>query len=472
VGRHLLLTGFAGLLALALTGCGDERAADVTLSASATAAHAPAFAGEGTLMTDGAHARLACARCHDGAAIARAVPAASADGCLDCHRDEETRRVSLGTITMDHYDHGDGEGVAAGCAACHTHSSGRFELAVTTTGCALCHAANLDGSSAEGCRLCHTDPAHVALTSQNVPVVHTAMPWIGGECVRCHFDVGRPATTVAASACVACHRDAAAATEQGAGRDLHPLHTDVSCSGCHENVSHRIVAMSSGVRLNCTQCHATVHDIPPGSEFEPATCNGCHVDEHAAEQRLMLGAAPAGLTATPSDKFLVGLTCRSCHLQTADGSATRTSCVDCHSAEYATVLRWWERGSLDRIARTASYIDAARSAVAATNTDGARDHLAAADSLLGFIRTGGYAHNLPLTHRALEESVARASAAYTAAGRTPAARPDLGRTPRMGQCTYCHYEWTEPRFQLDMPDAFHRQAMSRGERAAQSIGPP
>jgi hypothetical protein len=41
----------------------------------------------------------------------------------------------------------------------------------------------------------------------------------------------------------------------------------------------------------------------------------------------------------------------------------------------------------------------------------------------------------------------------------------------MGQCTYCHYVWREPRFQQDMPDAFHRSAMSRGERAARIIEP-
>jgi hypothetical protein len=372
---------------------------------------------------------------------------------------------------MEHRDHGGAGALAADCAACHTHSTGEFELTVTTTGCALCHAANLDGATGESCRLCHTDPSHVSLTSQSVPVVHTAMPWIGGECVRCHFDVGRPATTVAAASCVACHRDAAAATEQGAGRDLHPLHTAVTCKGCHENVSHRIVAMSSGVTLECTQCHATTHDIRPGERFEPATCNGCHVQVHADEQRLMLGSAPAGLVATPGDKFLVGLTCRSCHVQTADGAATRTNCVDCHSPEYATVLRWWETGSSDRIAQTAAYVDDARAAAGTATAADALVHADAADSLLAFVRRGGAAHNLPLAHHALEESLTRAAAVYTASGRAAPVRPNLGRAPRMGQCTYCHYVWREPRFQQDMPDAFHRSAMSRGERAARIIEP-
>ena len=87
--------------------------------------------------------------------------------------------VNLGTIEMEHYAHGGDAAIAAGCASCHVHETGELELSVTTTGCSLCHAESLDGSKPEGCRLCHTDPGHVALTSQNVPVLHSELPWIG-----------------------------------------------------------------------------------------------------------------------------------------------------------------------------------------------------------------------------------------------------------------------------------------------------
>lgn len=473
MGRHLLLTGIA--LAITLAGCTEDPAAstragsaDSSATASAARQDAHASVAAGTPMSDGVHAGLPCARCHDGAAIDRTIPAASDDACLDCHEADGAGTVALGTIEMEHYAHGGDDAIAAGCASCHVHETGELDLSVTTTGCSLCHAESLDGSKPEGCRLCHTDPGHVALTSQNVPVLHSELPWIGGECVRCHFDVGRPATTVAASTCVDCHRNAAAVTELGAGRDLHPSHTGVTCGGCHEDVSHHIVAMSSGVELSCTQCHATAHDIRPGDVFAASTCNACHTAAHAAEQRLMLGVAPAGVAATPGDKFLVGLTCRSCHVQTADAAGTRTSCVGCHSTEYATVLTWWERGSAQRVDQTAQYVAAAR---AAAGSDSARVLAAAADSLVAFVRQGGPAHNLPLSHRALEEALVRAAAVWTAAGTTAPAPPDLGRTPRMGQCTYCHYEWREPRFQLDMPDAFHRRVMSRGESAARAADP-
>jgi hypothetical protein len=465
VGRHLLLI-LGAALALATAGCrSNEDAAGVTsVTNDAAAAHASARG----IAEPGAHAGLPCARCHAGAPLARDIPAASAAACRDCHDDGGPRNASLGAVSLVHRSHTGAAAIAAECASCHTHERGDQELAVTTTGCALCHAANLDGSDADGCRLCHTSPGHVALTSQGVPVLHAEMPWIGRECVRCHYDVGRPGTGVVAAACASCHRDAAAVTERGAGLDLHPSHTGVTCTACHEEAVHRVVAMSTGVRLSCTQCHPAAHDVTPRMEFEPATCNGCHVAEHAAEQRLMLGAAPAGVTATPGDKFLLGMTCRSCHVPTADASATRTSCVGCHSPEYATVLSWWERGSAERVAQTSQYVAAARAAAASATADSARVHAAAADSLLRFVQQGGPAHNLPLSHRALETALERAASAWRAAGRSAPARPDLGTVPRMGQCTYCHYEWRQPRFQLDMPDAFHQRVMQRGRDAAAS----
>ena len=462
MGRHLLLTlGAAALLVAG--GCGTDDRANGVPADSDTAARMR-IAGRG-IPEPGGHAGLACARCHDGARLARAVPAASADACGDCHEDGGPRNTSIGPVSFPHRDHGGDTAVVSGCASCHTHDRGNQELAVTTTGCALCHAASLDGAEAAGCQLCHTDPTHAALTSQGVPVVHGDLPWIGGECIRCHFDVGRPGTAIAAGRCASCHHDAAAVVEAGAGRDLHPSHTGVTCSTCHTDVTHRIVAMSSGVRLDCMQCHAGAHGTAPAA-FDPATCNACHTGAHAPEQRLMLGSAPAGMAATPGDKFLLGLTCRSCHVPTPDGAGTRTSCVGCHPSQYATVLRWWEAGTTQRVADVSRYLAGARAAARDAPADSARAHAAAADSLLRFVQLGGPAHNLPLSHRALELALDRAAAAWRAAGRSAPVRPDLGTAPRMGLCSYCHYDWRQTRFQLDMPDAFHRRVMQRGREAA------
>jgi hypothetical protein len=465
VGRHLLLS--LGAVAVLVSGCLPEDGEPRRRGALADGAEAAPEVTRGP-GEPGPHADLACARCHDGAPLERGQPAATTASCRGCHRDGGARTVSLGAVTIAHRKHPGESALEAGCAACHAHEGGDEELTVTTTGCVLCHAAELDGVEEGGCRTCH-DPAHVARSSQGVAVAHLGLPWIGGECMRCHYDVGRPDPRVAASTCATCHRDAAAATARGAGVDLHPSHTGVTCRGCHEEAVHRIVSMSSGVRLSCEQCHATAHDAA-AEEIAAATCNACHDGAHAAEQRLLLGAAPADLAATPGDKFLLGLTCRSCHVDAGDGTSTRPSCVGCHSPEYATVLTWWERGSAERVATASRYVAASVAAAAGAASDSARIHAAAADSLVRFVRAGGPAHNLPLSHRALEVALERAAASWAAAGRAAPPRPNLGRTPQMGLCTYCHYTWQEPRVQGDMPDAFHRRVMQRGRESARSIG--
>lgn len=429
-----------------------------------------------------AHEALPCASCHDGAVGARGIAATTSETCRSCH-DEGPGEATLGTVRMQHVAHGGDTAIAAGCAACHTHDSGERELTTTTAGCTLCHAASLDASEPADCRLCHGGPQHLGFTSQGVAIPHAELPWIGGECIRCHYDVGQPRTGVAVSRCVECHADADHAIEQGAGRDLHPAHTGVACTTCHADDSHRILAMSSSVSLECGQCHTGAHGVAAGDEpanddaRDAAVCIDCHAAEHAAEQRMVLGIPPGGVSATPSDKFLVGVTCRSCHVPIAgatastEGRATRVDCVGCHPSEYATVLTWWTRGTDQRLAEVRRYVAAAGGADAAgARSDSTRAHLSAADSLVGFVEAGGAAHNLPLSHAALEEAVARASSAWTAAGQRPPARPDLGRMPRMGQCTYCHYEWREPRFQEEMPDRFHRDVMARGRRALERTG--
>ena len=425
-----------------------------------------------------AHAELPCAQCHDGAptarvdsATSRRVNAASSDACLSCHAGEDGGRVAFGVVEFEHRDHAGDSALASGCAACHTHDSGADSLTVSSNGCALCHAAQLDGSEPTECRTCHVDPAHAGFTSQGVPVVHGALPWIGGECIRCHFDVGQPSTAVASSACVDCHVDAAEVAEQGAGRDLHPSHTGVTCSTCHVDVEHHIGAMSSSVALRCEQCHAGPHELDPAEPLasDAAACNACHAGAHAAQQRMVLGVAPAGVPAAPADKFLDGLTCRSCHVAgPADDSTggTRVTCTTCHPAQYEQVLDWWNQGTRERVGDARRYVAVAVERAGRSGSAEARGHAAAADSLLRFVTDGDAAHNLPLSHDALAAAVARAASALAATGGGAPAAPDLGRRPRMGQCTYCHYVWREPRFESDMPDAFHRDVMERGRAAA------
>jgi hypothetical protein len=137
--------------------------------------------------------------------------------------------------------------VALSCAGCHTHSQGDEPLRVSVDGCALCHLSRLDGSEPADCRVCHQQPQHVALTSQALPIPHSALPWVETGCVRCHYDVAEPPTRVAMSTCAHCHGRDTTIIARGIATDLHPTHTSVSCTACHQGEAHRVRAMSSAV---------------------------------------------------------------------------------------------------------------------------------------------------------------------------------------------------------------------------------
>jgi hypothetical protein len=224
--------------------------------------------------------------------------------------------------------------------------------------------------------------------------------------------------------------------------------------------------MSSAVELSCTTCHSVEHDVDLGdARLDATTCNECHQGTHVEPQRLLLGILPETPTATPSDHFMDGLTCRSCHLagDTRNDERTRGSaeaCVSCHRPEYATVFRWWAQGIDERTELVERYVTGAESAVAGRGeTDRAVQSVTRARALLDLVRSAGGQHNLPLTHRVFEDALSEASAAYRLAGQGAPATPQLGRAPRQGLCAYCHYRLQGPGLTEGMDDAFHREVI-------------
>ena len=320
---------------------------------------------------------------------------------------------------------------------------------------------------------------HYGMTSQGAAVPHQDLPWIEGECVRCHYDVAAPRSSVLPARCEACHADPGAIMASGVGRDLHPFHSGVGCTSCHEGDTHHIEAMSSSVDLRCGDCHVDAHSVPFASgTVAPAACNLCHRGEHVEQQRMVLGLVPGEPRAAPSEKFLVGLTCRSCHLppeRSADAGKPRLgtgrACVGCHRPEYATVLRWWQEGARDRLALVGRYLARAErnltagegatasAARAAGEHPEVADSLAEAGTLLDLVARGKVQHNLPLAHHLFERVVTLVGVAYRASGGAPPPAPELGPRPRMGFCVYCHYRLDEPGLARDMNDTFHREVM-------------
>jgi hypothetical protein len=302
-----------------------------------------------------------------------------------------------------------------------------------------------------------------------VAVSHSQLPWTEIGCVRCHYDVAEAETEVAGTSCRQCHDDLANLNEVAVGRDLHPLHEGVNCTSCHEKNIHVVRAMSSAVNLICSDCHRRAHDIGLRGDHvpSPAMCDECHTGVHAAQQRLLLGIRPDG-GVVPSEKFMAGITCRSCHIPTAatTDSVTpirgqATACAGCHNQEYTRVLDWWLRGIRSRLAASRSYVDRAAGALDPA-PDSAATLIREAQAMVKLVADAGGQHNLELADRLLREAVTRARKAYDIAGRTPPAIPDLGRVPHSGMCTYCHYSTDEPWDFETMPEDFHQTIM--GER--------
>jgi hypothetical protein len=219
--------------------------------------------------------------------------------------------------------------------------------------------------------------------------------------------------------------------------------------------------MSSSVRLECGDCHVESHAVTLEVEpFAAETCNECHGDEHAAQQALLLGFVDHDVDLVASEKFMDGVTCRSCHVPRSGRPADPTvgspaGCTACHRAEYGQVLTWWEEGVEQRVDVVGAYLRAARGRLGASGT------LDSAEAMLETVRAGGV-HNLRLSHRLLAAALAEAGRAHTEAAIRAPAPPGLGREPSMGLCSYCHYWLGETRVSGQMDTIFHREVMGVG----------
>jgi len=323
----------------------------------------------------------------------------------------------------------------------------------------------MSGENVADCLTCHTGEAE-AFTSQGLAVPHEERSWISNDCVRCHYDVVAADQQVGIETCSACHTDGNAAVQQGVGDDLHPSHSGVTCSSCHEVDVHRILNQSSAVALQCADCHTASHgeDLPE-TAFGAEVCNACHVTEHRAEQQLLLGIIADHPSRVPSEKFMDGVTCRSCHVRVpgADGPVlgTDASCTGCHRAEYSTVLQWWEQGVSQRQSLAERYVGAAERALR-NRGDSAVALVTTARSWLNTVDEASGVHNLELTHRLLVDAVERAREAYGAAGVASPPAPGLGREPRSGLCSYCHYTLGATAVTAEMDSVFHREVLGVG----------
>lgn len=449
MGRVLLAALFAALLGTVFGACATESPE----------------AGER------AHAELACASCHQGPQGERGRATVPEASCTDagCHEAGGPDEVHVATVGFTHRDHGAGGEIEPTCAGCHTHERGEAPLVASVDACALCHVSEVTSGHAQECRLCHEQPNHSELTDQGVVVAHSELPWLEIGCVRCHYDVSSAETEVSGLRCRECHDDMAVLNQRAVGRDLHPIHGGVTCTSCHASDVHEVRAMSSVVQLVCADCHISEHGVPvSGARWTSSElCAACHEDVHSAQQRLILGVRPdSGVR--PSAKFLAGVTCRSCHIppsparpdQPVRGQAE--SCSGCHPPEYEQVLAWWQDGLRMRLTATDQYLDRASRQLASA-PDSAEALLGTARSMISLVAQGGGQHNLELSDQLMRDAIDRIQQAYGVAGQRAPTRPDLGRAPHMGLCSYCHYQSTQMWNLRDMPEDFHRTVLGQPE---------
>lgn len=353
------------------------------LSASCTSCHVTDRWATKTIDHDktrfplvGAHAQVACAKCHQSGF----VKPIKSDTCASCHvnvhRDsvkEDCRACHTETsFAKAPFDHGArtgfplaGRHAGLECRKCHTPAataSGPAGQVVIDFGgasaqCISCHADKHHGQYGRACDACHR-PAGFSVTG----FTHPRAPefYAGGHaalaCVRCH--VPEPRAPLALT-CAACHTDP------------HLGQVGTSCDRCHavNGAKFQAVRFSHGAAafpltgkhesLACAACHPTaVRAYPAGTgsavEFRPRPthCLGCHRDEHLGQLDAQCERCHStSAFATPAykhrgfEQFFAGnhgkLACAACHKKdtgqfpAGSGTAVRyrvgTTCVACHN---------------------------------------------------------------------------------------------------------------------------------------------
>ncbi len=244
----------------------------------------------------GAHASVACWRCHAGGEVGTFTPLDTA--CVSCHADDAARASDPDHAAL---------GFTDDCERCHvpiswtgsffTHPGFALTGAHRQADCTACHAGGAYAGTPSDCYACHMDD-YVAAGSDHATFpttcedCHGTTTWEGASfshagiasgCVECHLDeytatsdpnhvsAGFPTT------CEVCHD-----TNGWGNADFQhsfPLagpHRNLACADCH-------VAPQAFSTFSCIDCHEHrqsetdgEHDEVQGYVYESNACLACH----------------------------------------------------------------------------------------------------------------------------------------------------------------------------------------------------
>lgn len=320
----------------------------------------------------GAHAQVACAKCHTtGADGALRYVGLKFDTCASCHSDPHRGAFQQScsschttgswkrTAEAFHFDHAQtkfpllGKHAALGCAACHQR--GDFKAEIRFQACADCHKDYHHGQFAKRgdggkCESCHSvegfKPAKFTVAD------HAATPYpLRGKhadlaCAKCHLPAGEATRFVGLkfARCLDCHSDAhkgqfarapydnrceqchsehgfrpasyTLARHQQGAFPLTGSHLAVACNDCHTRPAALGTTAYHFAGLACTTCHADPHRgqfqarmEKTGAGGRPAGCEACHTTKGWRD----LGGFDHASTAFPLVGTHRAVECIACH---------------------------------------------------------------------------------------------------------------------------------------------------------------
>jgi hypothetical protein len=253
----------------------------------------------------GAHAAVACFRCHPGAPVGNFESPSIA--CADCHRADAAKVKNPDHTSLS---------LTGDCQKCHTQSKWRPA--------SFTHPASfpLSGGHANPqCSACHTSGAYTGLST---------------ECSSCHMSTfqrtASPNHVIAGfgTNCTQCHNT----TRWQGAQITHPAafplvkgHAGRSCIQCHTTPG-----VYSGLSTDCSSCHLDDYQLTANPNHAAAnistTCTNCHNTTRWQGARF---SHPASFALT---KGHAGRSCNQCHTTPGVFTGLSTDCASCHTADY------------------------------------------------------------------------------------------------------------------------------------------